>query len=283
VYQSAWLKRYHLPQFYVSLLNNQPMGFWNAAVLVNEAKRQGLLLLPADIQLSQEQCTVEGEGIRLGLEIVKGMGEATIAAILDQRQVAPFDHLADFCRRTRLPRLLVEHLIAAGAMDSWGIPRRHLLWELGTLSYAADQLDLTFPLEEVALPELSATEAMLMEQDVQGLSAGHHVMALYRQALNQRDILGSRQLNRSRNGRRVRVAGLMVVHQAPPTAKGFHFLTLEDEGGMMNIVVRPKVYDQYRRVIQGSQLLLVAGLCQREGDVVNVRAQHLAPLPMPDR
>jgi error-prone DNA polymerase len=279
VYQSAWLKRYHLPAFFVALLNNQPMGFWNAAVLVSEAKRQGLTMLPVDVHHSQGNCTVEAGGIRLGLGMVKGMGERATDLILSQRARQPFAHLAGFCQRTRLPRSLVERLIAAGAMDSWGTPRRHLLWELGTLDYEVRRLDLTYPVEDVELAQLTPVEAMHLEQSVQGLSAGPHVMTLYRRYLEERNIWGSRKLANSQDGQRVRVAGLLVVHQSPPTAKGFHFLTLEDEDGMMNIIVRPKVYDEHRVVIRTARLLLVLDDCQREGHVINVLARRLFALP----
>ena len=278
VYRSAWLKRYHPAAFFAALLNNQPMGFWTPAVLVNEARRLGMPVFPADIHLSRGECWPEAGGIRLGLRYVKGLGEDAIDRVLAERAARPFESLDDFCRRARLGRKLVEHLILAGAVDGWGAPRRELLWELGTLVYHEDAFDLTFPRETVALPELSAAEAMLAEQSVMGLSPGDHVMTFYRRALRAEGVLGSREVAACPSGRRVRTAGLLVVHQSPPTAKGFHFLTLEDEDGMINVIVRPKVYEQYRRVIRGQLLLLVGGETEREGTVSNVMAQWIAPL-----
>ncbi len=278
VYRSAWLKRYHPAAFYAALLNNQPMGFWNPAVLVNEVRRLGMPIFPADIHHSRALCWPEEGGIRLGLSYVKGLGEAPIDRIIAERNERLFDDLADFCRRTRLGRQVVEHLILAGTMDSWSTPRRDLLWELGTLSYREDTLDLVFPPERVPLPQLSPAEAMLAEQTMMGLSPGDHVMTFYRAHLHSRGIVGSRGLLDCADGRSVRLAGLLVVHQSPPTAKGFHFLTLEDEDGMSNVIVRPKVYEQFRRVIRGERLLLVGGTVQREGHVVNLLADWLAPL-----
>ncbi len=272
VYRSAWLKRYHPAEFFSALLNNQPMGFWNPAVLVNEARRLGMAVFPADVHLSTAECRPENGGIRLGLGYVKGLGDDLIRRILDERAMASFASLDDFCRRTRLGRRLVERLILAGAMDGWSVPRRELLWELGMLHYREDGLDLAWEREVMELPPLSAAEAMLAEQSVMGLSPGDHVMSFYRSQLRERGFLGSRELAACVTGLQVRVAGLLVVHQSPPTAKGFHFLTLEDEDGMINVVVRPKVYERFRSVIRGQSLLVVVGVTQREGSVSNLLA-----------
>ncbi|MBX7250386.1 MAG: hypothetical protein K1X50_00290, partial [Candidatus Promineofilum sp.] len=180
--------------------------------------------------------------------------------------------------RTRLGRRLVERLILAGAMDGWGTPRRELLWELGLLSYEENALDMTWGRDEVDLPPLSAAEAMLAEQSVMGLSPGDHVMTFYRARLRERGVLGSRELAACSSGRHIHAAGLLVVHQSPPTAKGFHFLTLEDEDGMINVIVRPAVYERFWRVIRGAQLLLVEGDAQREGMISNLLADKIALL-----
>ncbi len=163
-------------------------------------------------------------------------------------------------------------------MDGWGAPRRELLWELGLLAYEENALDMSWERDVVELPALSAAEAMLAEQSVMGLSPGDHVMTFYRAQLRAKGILGSRELAACPSGRQVRAAGLLVVHQSPPTAKGFHFLTLEDEDGMLNVIVRPAVYERYRRVIRGAQILLVAGDTQREGAVSNLLAEWIGRL-----
>jgi error-prone DNA polymerase len=163
-------------------------------------------------------------------------------------------------------------------MDTWGVPRRQLVWELGTLQYEEGGLELAIDQDPVDLPALSSVEAMLAEQSVMGLSPGDHVMVHYRARLRALHILGSRELASHPNGMWARVAGLLVVHQSPPTAKKHHFLTLEDEDGMINVIVRPSVYNQYRHVIYGSQLLLAEGKVQREGDVVNVLAERVSSL-----
>ncbi len=161
---------------------------------------------------------------------------------------------------------------------SWGLPRRHLLWELGTLNLQEEMLELVFQSQAVDLPVQTLAESMLAEQEMMGLSPGDHIMTLYRQRLSAQHIHGSRGLAACANGQRARVAGLLVVHQSPPTAKGFHFLTLEDEDGMINVIVRPQVYGHYQNIIRGARLLLAAGVVQREGEVINLLAEGIAPL-----
>ncbi len=278
VYQSAWLKRYQPAAFYAALLNHQPMGFWSPAVLVNDAKRHGLAVLPVDVNRSAAKSTVEAGAIRLGLGQVKGMGETGGERVILAREVGSFSGLTDFCRRTRLPRLLVERLIQAGALDGWGIPRRQLIWKLGELHYAPDELGLEFPADDVDLPDLSAGERLRMEYGTLGLSTGEHPMAFYREWLQERGILGSQAISTCRNRQKIWAAGLLVVHQAPPTAKGMHFLTLEDEDGFINVVVRPHVYDRNRRVIRGSAFLLVQGVVERKEGVSNLVAARFDQL-----
>jgi error-prone DNA polymerase len=152
------------------------------------------------------------------------------------------------------------------------------VWELGQLSYQEDELDLVFHGESIPLPTLTEAEAILVEQSVLGLSTGDHVMTLYRSRLKEAGILGSKEVALCGNGRRVRVAGLLVVHQSPPTAKGFHFLTLEDADGMMNVIVRPQVYTRFHQTIRSSRLLVVEGIVQQEENVTNLLARLLAPL-----
>jgi len=282
VYQSAWLKLHHFASFYAALLNNQPMGFWNPAVLVNEARRQGVPVLPVDIHLSQDRCQpfrVEGvNGIRLGLNYIKSLREEHIQRILTSREKASFTSLDDFYARIRPGRRATENLIMSGAMDGWGLPRRQLLWELGRNSGFEEELDLRFTVEEADLPALSPAEAMLGEQEVLGLSTGEHIMAFFRHWLEEGQILDSEALSACAHGRRVRAAGLLVVHQSPPTAKGHHFLTLEDENGLMNIIVRPQVYERNRRILHDSRLLIVEGNVQQEGGVTSLLARRLGAL-----
>ena len=159
------------------------------------------------------------------------------------------------------------------------MPRRQLLWELGQLHYREEELELVIPTDAVDLPPLARVEASALEQELLGLSTGDHVMALYRPWLVGQGILGSWELKEQPEGKQVQVAGLVVVHQAPPTAKGFHFITLEDEAGLMDVIVRPQVYSRYRRLLRTVCLLIFQGVVQREESVVNVLARQAVALP----
>ncbi len=164
-------------------------------------------------------------------------------------------------------------------MDEWNIPRRKLIWELGQLSDLPGGLNLKFSDEGVYLDSLSSAETMAAEREILGLLADNHVISLYRDWMTRHGILGSRELTSCRDGQVVRIAGQNVMHQAPPTAKGFHFVTLEDENGFVNVIVRPSVYAQYRRVIRNTPVLIVEGRLQKEGQVLNVLCQRATSIP----
>ncbi len=261
--------------------NNVPLpgGFGSPAVIVNDAKRHGIPVLPVDIHCSQGRCTVEGLGIRIGLSAVHGFGEASTTRIEETRREKPFADLHDFCQRTRLPRRLVENLILVGAMDSWNADRRKLLWQLVRLRYEAEELDLVIPDDGFLLPPMSHVESLSHEQAVVGMTTGEHPMALYREWLDAHSILDSSALAACEHGQIVRVAGMDIMHQAPPTAKGHHFITLDDENGMMNIIVRPNVYEKYRGVLRGSRLLIVEGEVQQKDKVINILLHRAAQIP----
>jgi error-prone DNA polymerase len=186
--------------------------------------------------------------------------------------------VADFCRRVRLPYKLAESLISIGAMDGFGKSRRQLLWEVGELHGLADGLDLTLDVHQPTLAPLTRAETLRAEYLVLGLSTGDHPMNLYRAELAVRRILGSRALNAAPDKTDVRIAGQVVMHQAPPTAKGHHFVTLEDEDGMMNVIFRPDVYAEYRAVVRDGPLLVVEGQVQQRDGVTNLLARRAWPL-----
>jgi error-prone DNA polymerase len=278
VYQSAWLKYYYPAAFYCALLNNQPMGFWPPAILVRDAQRHGIEVRSVDITRSLARCRSDSRRIRLGLNYITGLGEGGAQRIISARQAQSFADLTDFCRRTRLPRRLVEALIMAGACDGWCRPRRQMLWELGTLRYQEDELDLPIPGTDVELPPLTRAETHTAEVAVLGLSTGDHIMAFYRRWLDQQGAQTSLTLETCDDGQRVKVAGHCVVHQAPPTAKGFHFLTLDDEWNLINVIVSPGVVVRFGQHLHSGRVLLVEGVVQREADVINIIAQRVAPL-----
>ena len=220
----------------------------------------------------------------MGLGYVQGLGEAWQARIVERRGEKPYRDLADFCRRTRLPRPVVENLIRAGALDGLGgrgpSARRDLLWALGGLVYHEEGLDLEIPVVSADLPPLGDAQRLAWEYELLGLAPGAHVMALYRDVLQRHGVLTSREVASRRQGEHVCVAGWAVVRQRPPTAGGMLFLTLEDEEGLVNLVVRPDVYERYREALRGAPLLWVEGQVQRERDAISVlvyRAASLVP------
>jgi error-prone DNA polymerase len=284
-YQTLYLKAHYPAAFYCAILNHQPMGFYAPDVLVGDARRHGVPILSPDVNRSQARCTLERKdasiAIRLGLRYVHGLGEAWQERIVQRRSGHPFQDLQDFCRRTRLPRLVVENLIRAGALGGLGRARRDLLWEMGGLVYSEEGLDIEVPVEAVALPALSRVERMGWEYELLGLAPHDHVMSFYRDALTARGVLSSQALGQRPEGQRVRVAGRVVVRQRPPSAKGFVFVTLEDETGLVNLVVRPKVYERYRTVLRSAALLLVEGQLQREGTAFSVLVHSALKLAWP--
>jgi error-prone DNA polymerase len=281
-YQTLYLKAHFPAEFYCALLNHQPMGFYSPEVLIGDARRYGVPVLRPDVNRSREACALESEGsslaVRLGLRYVHGLGEAWPEHIVQQRGDRPFRDLWDFCRRTRLPRTVVENLVRAGAMEGFGRARRDLLWALGGLVYQEEGLDIEVPLEPVTLPALGRAERLAWEMELLGLTPGDHVMDLYREALRVQGVQSSGELEGQRDGQTVRVAGLVVIRQRPPTAKGHVFITLEDEEGLMNLIVRPNVYERYQGALRNVPLLLVEGRLQREEHALSVLVIRAAAL-----
>ena len=156
-----------------------------------------------------------------------------------------------------------------GAMDCWKTPRRELLWELAQLHYE-EEMYLAAPTGNVVLPSLSHAERVGLEYGLLGLTVSDHIMSLYRYRLDALGVRPSSALGNCSNGDKVQVAGLVIVRQAPPTAKGFVFITLEDERGLINLVVRPDVYERHRRTLRNALLLIAGGEVQRADGVINV-------------
>ncbi len=276
-YQTMWLKHYHPPDFYCALLNHQPMGFYAPSVIMGDARRHNVTLLPPDINRSEENCTLEGDDIRLGFRYVKGLGAAARGHLLtvrnDRRDSQPKSHysdLVDLCKRTHLPGAVIEALIRAGVLDSLDPDRRKLLWELGTLDYRPRSLELDTELDPVALPELSEFERMGWHLDLLSMTPGDHIMRLYRHHLQAHGILSATDLNRCQDDEVVKIAGQVIIRQRPSTAKGHLFISLEDETGLSNLIIRPALYEKRREVLRYAPMLGAVGRLQREGEVRSI-------------
>ncbi|HEX2045095.1 MAG TPA: DNA polymerase III subunit alpha, partial [Gaiellaceae bacterium] len=287
-YQSAWLRHHYPAEFLCALLNAQPMGFYPPASLVRDAQRRGVEVLPPDVNLSADRCRIQGDAVRVGLGYVKGLGEDPARALVAERdERGEFRSVADLARRAPLERPALEALVGSGACDSFGWPRRQLLWRLGlaprSVSAGAGgaERQLALPLAPTTeIPELSEQtpwERMLADYRLTSLSVGVHPLELLRPHLPA-EIASSADLETLANRSRVAVAGLVVARQRPATANGVVFMLLEDEHGQMNLVVPPPAYDGYRAVVRGEPLVLARGRFERVERNMNVVVEELVSL-----
>ncbi len=246
---------------------------------MNHARRNGIEILPVDINVSKARCTVEEGKIRLGFRYVKEVGEKAWLKIEQAREQAPYASLKDFYFGTGLGREAIENLILVGAFDFLGITKRQLLWEIGLLVHQAPEtLDLDFPAYQIPLPRMSLAEEIAADYMVQGLSARHHPMEALRRSISRDGILRSTDIALLFHGAKVRVAGCVVCRQAPMTAKGYVFMTLEDEHGLINVILKPRVYEKYRQIARLEPFVIVEGTLQKEDGIINIVAHHLLPL-----
>ncbi len=376
-YASAYLKVHYPSAFYAALLNNQPMGFYHPSTLVKDAQRRGVRFEPIDVQLSDWNCTVEGDGaIRLGLRYVSGLradvGKAMARAMARPQAGQPFvcpkcgcddpsmleridvrgaraggcfcnncSHdwipgrtrphrfasLDDLVARTGLRRDEVVTLADIGALNSFGYDRRSAIWQaeravrprgrlfeqaLDDMQERRRSMESLCPTRPPALPcstpirpagprgaagrgssagrrrgcrricplkPMTEAERLVADYAGTGLTVGRHPMALRRDELSMRGVMRAIDLRTARQGRRVRVAGMVITRQRPGTAKGFVFLTLEDETGIANIIVRPDLFARERLVIVEEPFLIVEGVLQNQDGVISVRAEVVQGLP----
>ncbi len=287
-YQSAWLRRHYPAEFLCALLNAQPMGFYPPASLVRDAQRRGVEVRPPDVQRSDAACRIEGDAVRVGLGYVRDLGEEPARALAAERdRGGPFTGIRDFAQRAPVAWPALEALVLSGACDSFGWPRRQLLWRLGlaprslSVGRGGDERQLALPLEPTTsipkLPEETSWEQMLADYRTTSLSVGTHPLVLLRPHLPA-EVIASPDLLTLPNGARVAFAGMVVARQRPATANGVVFMLLEDEHGQVNLVVPPPVYDRYRAVVRGEPLLLARGRFERYDRNRNVVVEELATL-----
>ena len=282
-YETAYLRAHHLAAFTAARLNATPGGFYSPGVIVGDARRHGVRVLGPDLARSDHRCTLERDAggemaVRLGLRFVRGLAEETGAALVAARhRGGPFADLADLCRRARglMSPQAVTALIAGGACDGWGEPRRQLLWALPSTWRKATGLPL--PVTPVTLPDESPVERAAGERWATGLPVGLHPVATQRAALAARGVLPVAALADTPEGATVVVAGMVAVMQAPPTAKGVMFITLEDETGLGNLVLAPVTVRRCRAALHAAPVVLATGRVQRRGATVNVQVTEVAP------
>ena len=298
-YDTAWLKRYYPAHYTVGVLNNQPMGFYSPAVVINDAKRHGIPVLPIDVNESAwEHDTrpvlpepfadgatngdVETHAIRLGLRQVKGIDERAKEILEREHAIGPYASVRDFVARTSLGEQVVERLISIGAFDWTDAPRRELLWQLRTTLADADPAHPALGLTDDAqralgasLPPMTPAEKVAADYRDTGVAPNLHAVELFRERLASRGVITVADASRLRDRSQIRLAGLAVSVQHPMTAKNFVFIALEDETGMINVTLRPQVYQAHRALLHRHPLLVIDGRLQVEGSVLNVIAQRL--------
>ena len=280
VYASAWLKRHHPAAFLCGLLNSQPMGFYSPSLLIQDARRHGVAVLPPDVNASDRDSCIDADGaVRLGLREIGGLSRAVAERVAVDRQKRPFSSVADLAARSRLQRRDLDLLAAADALRSLAGHRRQAAWAATAAAVQGDLFDGLPPPETATdLPSPSAGENLIADYRSLGLTLRCHPLTLLRRHLAELRFLPAVDLRSSGDRALVRAAGIVVGRQRPGTATGIVFVTLEDETGLANIVVYPQLVDRQRRELLGSTLLGVYGQLQKEGEVVHLVARRLVDL-----
>jgi error-prone DNA polymerase len=290
-YASAYLKCNYLAAFTAALLNNQPMGFYAPATIVKDAQRHGLRVQPVDVQHSEWPCALGSEpdnahrfALRLGLCYARGLRRETALALISARNQRPFSSIQDLT--LRVPQLYGSELALLariGAMNSVGevAHRRDALWQVEYAGRPAGPLLNELPeqsAESSPLQQMTTEERLVADFSGTGVTVGRHPMFFHRAALERMGILPANSLAHFPHGHPARIAGCVIARQRPGTAKGFVFLSLEDETGIANAIITPAVYEQFKRVVIYEKFLLIEGELQNQQDVISVKAHSIHPL-----
>ncbi len=295
-YATAWLRRHWPAEFTCALLNAQPMGFYSAATLVEDARRHGLEVRPVDVLHSAWDCTLEPRGrgrgddgasdlaIRMGLRWVQGLGSAHRARIERAAAAGPWASLEDFVRRTGLDAGALASLAEAGAFEGFGLSRRAALWEVRSLARAA-RAPLHLPGRDAApsFPALDAFQTIAWDYRASSHSPRGHPLSPLRPALRARGLPDARTVAAMPDQSPVRYAGLVICRQRPENAGGVTFLTLEDETGFVNVVLWESVWRRHQVTVKTHPFLGVTGRLQVQDGVVHLVAEDVwvPPLPLP--
>jgi error-prone DNA polymerase len=312
-YASAYLKCHYLAAFTAAILNNQPMGFYSPATLVKDAQRHGLRVRAIDATCSDWLCTIERDGenlcVRLGLRFVKGLREEAGKEIVRERGVRAFSSIEDL--KLRVPGLQKSELTALAEIGALnfvgsraGFHRRDALWQIerasrppGPLLEKCEESDaamieqagnnatpfseqLAQPACEKYSPLAPMTPEARLVSDFRntGMTVGPHPMSYHRTNLRRQGVLSARDLLRLADGTRVRVAGAVIARQRPGTAKGFVFLSLEDETGIANAIITPQIFQEHHITVVHQQFLLIEGRLQNQDNVISVKAERVQAL-----
>jgi len=309
-YASAYLKCHYLAAFTAAMLNNQPMGFYRPATIVKDAQRHGLKVLPLDVLKSDWLCTLEqapeGPSVRLGLRYARGLREEVAQALVRERNCAVFVSTHDLVRRVpELRKDELNTLAEIGALNSIGISsqrqdsdseignrkseignrsfhRRDALWQVERAVRHSGPLLEGFPEPDSKSPlrPMNHEERLVADFRGTGMTVGPHPMAYHRAKMQTMGVRTAIELSAIRNGQNVRIAGGVIARQRPGTAKGFVFLSLEDETGVANAIVTPDLFQKNRLLLSSEQFLMVEGILQNQDNVISVKAARVLPLPI---
>ncbi|PKO75631.1 MAG: error-prone DNA polymerase [Betaproteobacteria bacterium HGW-Betaproteobacteria-15] len=301
VYASCWIKRHHPAEFLAAMLNSQPLGFYTPSQLVQDAVRHGVEVRAVDVMESDWDCTLEEQGfdslspweragvraapspsmpaVRLGFRMVSGLSHDEAQRLVSAREEAAFTDSEDLARRANLDKQAMQQLAAADALQSLSGHRRQQFWDAAALKTPPALLKEA-PVEEDALdlPEAPEGEAIMWDYASLGLTLRRHPLALLRERLQARRFMTAEALKDAPDGRLVRACGIVTGRQQPGTSKGVVFVTLEDETGVVQVIVWKALRERQRSALTRSRLMAVHGVWQREGEVCNLIAGHLEDL-----
>ena len=285
VYVSSWLKCHHPDVFCAALLNSQPMGFYAPAQIVRDAQEHGVMVRPPDVNLSDWHNILEpddeGYAVRLGFRQVDHVGQDDMKALMDRRAHG-YEKVADLRNRAGLGQKTIEHLAAADAFRSLGLDRRKALWAARGEApsaplplFAATEIEDHGKDDPVDLPAMPLSEHVLQDYQTTRLSLKNHPMAFLRKHYRRLRVRSTQEASTAPSGTNLMTAGVVLIRQRPGSAKGVFFITIEDETGIANLVVWPKVGAVYRPVLMGARILLVKGRVQRADNVTHIVADQL--------
>jgi error-prone DNA polymerase len=306
VYISAWLKCYYPAAFAAALINSQPMGFYAPSQLIRDARAHGVHVLPVDVNCSGWDCRLESSRfkvqgsrledstlnlepgtlnceLRLGLRLLTGLPQIAAEKIEAAREAGPFVSLDDFVRRTRLSQAIVARLAEADAFGSLSLDRRAALWEaLGQEKRPLDQPLFGGVADDdepaAALPPMPMIEQVFADYRTAGLSLKAHPLKFFREQLDKLRVTPAGQLDQMSDGRHLRVAGLVILRQRPGTARGITFVTIEDETGLVNLVLKPPIWERYYKIARTSSAWIAHGQLESREDVIHLVVNKLEDL-----
>ena len=287
VYASSWVKYHYPAAFATALLNAQPMGFWSPHTIVGDARRHGVIVRTPDLDRSAAKATLEadessagGWAMRVGIDYVRGIGEDLAEEIAAGRPYASVEDL-----RRRVPKLSLAHLEAlatAGAFGCFGVDRRSALWTAGAMAQtASDRLPgIVTGVEAPTLPGMSPQELSHSDLWATGVAPDGHPTKFIREELAKRGVLTAKDLEEAEGGGKVLVGGVVTHRQRPATASGTSFISLEDETGLINVVVSKGCWQRYKKSARGAPAMLIRGRLEKYEGVINVVADRIEPLPV---